>query len=130
MADDDQQQYGGKGGGDDYTDIERAAFERGWIELGAKTSEDQPYLDVGLSRRWERRDPSGDDNVIEMIRDPLPALLQAPELEGVHEDSRVTTTILHHQRGLRYRIIVTTATVEQTTGDVSLVIDKETHESS
>jgi hypothetical protein len=45
---------------------------------------------------------------------------------GVHPQSRMTTTILHHHRGLERKIIVLSATIEQQTGDVSLVVDKET----
>jgi len=38
----------------------------------------------------------------------------------------VTTLVLHHERGLNYRIIRAKATVEGSTGDVSMTLDKET----
>jgi hypothetical protein len=112
---------------DDYTPEEQAAFGR-WVELGAKQTDEQELLDVGLSIRWERRDPSGSDWVMRLLRNPVPVLMQE-RVPHVHGRSRVTTTILHHHRGLEKKIIVTTATVEAQTGDVSLVIDKETRDS-
>ena len=117
MADD--QQY------DDYTPEERASFGV-WVELGARNPDQQPFLDVGLSRRWERRDESGSPWIKnELLMNPVKALMKE-EVPGVHEGSRITTTILHHHRGLERKIILTTVTVEKHTGDVSMVIDKET----
>jgi hypothetical protein len=112
-----------------YTDEEQQAFGR-WVELGAKDPELQRFLDGSLSRRWERREPSGSKWVFDLLRDPRAVLGEAREIEGVTEDSRVTTTILHHERGLKKKVIVTTVTVEQQSGDVSMVIDKETRQSS
>jgi hypothetical protein len=112
---------------DDYTAEERAAFGR-WVELGAKQTDEQAFLDVGLSIRWERRDPSGSEWVMRLLRNPVPVLMEE-RVPHVHPRSRVTTTILHHHRGLEKKIIVTTATVEEETGDVSLVLDKETRNS-
>jgi hypothetical protein len=63
-----------------------------------------------------------------LLRNPVPVLMRE-KVPYVHERSRVTTTILHHHRGLEKKIIVMTATVEEQTGDVSLVIDKETADS-
>lgn len=120
MADDQQQDDQQ----DDYTPEERAAFGN-WVELGAKQTDQQPFLDVGLSVRWERREPSGSPFVMSLLRNPVPVLMRE-KVPYVHERSRVTTTILHHHRGLEKKIIVMMATVEEETGDVSLVIDKET----
>lgn len=119
MADEQQQQQD-----DEYTPEEREAFGK-WVELGAKQSDLQRFLDVGMSIRWERREPSGSPFVMDLLRNPVAVLLRE-KVPHVRERSRVTTTILHHHRGLERRIIVMTATVEEETGDVSLVIDKET----
>ena len=108
----------------DYSQDEQDTFGT-WVELGARDPEQQRFLAGSLSRRWERREPSGSEWVIELLRDPISVLRESDALEGVTESSTVTTTILHHQRGLRRRVIVMTATVEQHSGDVSLVIDKE-----
>ena len=109
----------------DYTDEEQAAFGV-WVELGARDPRQQPLLDVGLSTRWERREPSGSGWIIRLLRDPIRVLVGEEKVPGMTEDSNITTTILHHQRGLEHRVIVLRATVERHTGDTSLVIDKET----
>ncbi len=108
-----------------YTDEEQAAFGV-WVELAARDPSQQPLLDVGLSRRWERREPSGSGWIIRLLRDPIRILVGEEEVPGMTRDSSITTTILHHERGLERRVIVLRATVEQHTGDTSLVIDKET----
>jgi hypothetical protein len=113
----------------DYSEEELASFGT-WVELGALNPEQQRFLDHGLSRRWERREQSGSEWVIEVIKDPVSMLRESPELEGITETSKITTTILHHERGLKRRVIVMTATVEQHSGDVSLVVDKETEKKS
>jgi hypothetical protein len=110
----------------DYTEEEQAAFGV-WVELGAREPSQQPLLDLSFSVKWERREPSGSGWVMRLLRNPIPLLLEE-RVPGVRPDSRVTTTILHHHRGLERRVIVVTATVEQQSGDVALVIDKETRE--
>ena len=112
----------------DYTPEELASFGI-WVEIGAKNPDQQPLLDVGLSVTWVRREPSGSPWVMKLLRNPVPALIQAG-VPGVHEGSRVTTTILHHHRGLEKKIIRISATVEQQTGDVALELDKETPNSN
>lgn len=116
MADDEQQV--------EYTEQELASFGT-WIELGARDPGQQPFLDGSLSRKWERREPSGSEWVFDLLKNPIRVLRQE-EVPGVHAQSRVTTTILHHHRGLERKIIVVSATIEQQTGDVALVLDKET----
>lgn len=134
MADDPRQKGPGQNpsrsaeeGSDDYTQQERDGFGI-WVELGALNHEQQWILGGSLSRRWERRDPSGSEWVMDLLRDPR-RVLMGEKVAGVHERSRITTTILHHHRGLRKKIIVTTVTVERHTGDASIVIDKETADS-
>lgn len=112
---------------DDYTDQERDGFGR-WVELGAKDPEQQWILDGSLSQKWERREPSGSPWIERLLWNPLPLLLEE-KVPGVHERSRVQTTILHHHRGLRRRVIVMSVTVEEQTGDASIVLDKETPDS-
>lgn len=109
----------------DYTQEEQAAFGV-WVELGARDPRQQPLLEVGLSGRWERREPSGSGWVIRLLRDPIKVLVREEKVPGMTENSNITTTILHHERGLEHRVIVLRATVERHTGDTSLVIDKET----
>ena len=111
-------------GDTDYTDEEIASFGI-WVELGAKNPDQQVFLDVGLSKRWERRDPSGSQWVKDLIANPVRHLLNEPDIVGVGENSRVTTTILHHERGLEHRIIKTGVVVELQSGDVAVEIDKE-----
>lgn len=110
-----------------YTAEELASFGI-WVELGAKDPEKQPYLDVGLSGRWERREPSGSEWVKKLLMNPIPVLMQE-RVPGLHPRSTLTTTILHHHRGLEKRIIRITVTVEQQSGDAHMEIDKETEDS-
>lgn len=119
MADDEQR--------GDYTREERDGFGT-WVELGAKDPEQQWIIDGSFSIKWERREPSGSPWIERLLWNPLPLLLRE-KVPGLHPRSRITTTILHHHRGLRRRIIVTTVTVEQQTGDASVVLDKETPDS-
>lgn len=107
-----------------YTEEEIASFGV-WVELGAKDPDQQRFLDVGLSGKWERREPSGSAWVMRLLRNPIRTLMQAG-VPGVNEDSRITTTILHHHRGLEKKIIRITVTVESHSNDVAIEIDKET----
>ena len=111
----------------DYTPEELASFGI-WVEIGAKNPDQQQYLDVGLSHRWERREPSGSEWVFDLLKNPVPVLLKE-KVPGVTGRSRVTTTILHHHRGLEKKIIRIKATVEEQSGDVALELDKETPDS-
>ena len=111
----------------DYSREERRGFGI-WVELGARDPDQQWIVDGSLSVRWERREPSGSRWIRKFLMNPLPVLL-AEKVPGLHERSRITTTILHHHRGLERRIIVMRATVEQQTGDASIVLDKETPDS-
>jgi hypothetical protein len=117
------------GGGVTYTPEEERSFGR-WVELGALEPEDQWILEGSHSRTWRRRDPSGSEWVMRLLRTPLPVLMREPKLDGITEHSHLVTTLLHHHRGLEKRVIVTTVTVEESTSEVSMVIDKETAESS
>jgi hypothetical protein len=111
----------------EYTPEELASFGI-WVEIGARDPDQQQFLDVGLSVTWERREPSGSPWVMKLLRNPVPVLKQAG-VPGVHDGSRVTTTILHHHRGLEKKIIRVRVVVEGQTGDVALELDKETPDS-
>jgi hypothetical protein len=106
-----------------YTKREEGSFGI-WVELGARDPGQQPLLDIGRSSRWERREPSGSPWVFELLKNPI-KILRQEGVKGVHAKSRVTTTILHHHRGLEKKIIKISVTIEQSSGDVALELDKE-----
>ncbi len=106
-----------------YDEAEIASFGI-TVELGAKDPEQQQFIDVGKSDRWERREPSGSAWVMKLLRNPVKVLMDEG-VRHVHEYSKVTTVILHHERGLEKKIIRIAATVERHSGDVALEIDKE-----
>jgi hypothetical protein len=110
----------------DYSEEELASFGK-WVPLGAKDPAQQPLLDIGLSIKWERREPSGSPWVFDLIKNPIPVLMRE-KVPGLHPRSRLTTTILHHHRGLETKIIRIALTVEQQSGDAHMEIDKETEE--
>ena len=112
----------------DYSEEELASFGK-WVPLGAKDPDQQPFLDVGLSIKWERREPSGSEWVFDLIKNPIPVLMRE-KVPGLHPRSTLTTTMLHHHRGLEKKIIRIAVTVEQQSGDAHMEIDKETVESS
>jgi hypothetical protein len=116
------------GGDPDYSKEELASFGK-WVPLGAKDSAQQPLLDVGLSVKWERREPSGSEWIKKLLMNPIPLLMQE-KVPGLRPTSRLTTVILHHQRGLEKKIIRLAITVEQQSGDAVMEIDKETEETS
>lgn len=112
----------------DYSEEELASFGI-WVPLGAKDPAQQPLLDVGLSIKWERREPSGSEWVKKLLMNPIPLLMQE-KVPGLHPRSHLTTVILHHHRGLEKKIIRIAVTVEQQSGDAHMEIDKETEEAS
>ena len=112
----------------DYSEEELASFGK-WIPLGAKDPAQQPFLDVGLSIKWERREPSGSEWFQALMRNPIPVLMRE-KVPGLRPTSRLTTTILHHHRGLEKKIIRIMVTVEEQSGDAHMEIDKETVETS
>ena len=112
----------------DYSEEELASFGK-WVPLGANEQAQQPLLDVGLSIKWERREPSGSEWVKKLLMNPIPMLMQE-KVPGLHPRSRLTTVILHHHRGLEKKIIRIAVTVEQQSGDAHMEIDKETDETT
>lgn len=116
MADDDQQQA-------DYSDEELASFGT-WVELGARDPALQWILDFSPRTQWERTEPSGSEWVIDLLKAPI-AVLMRERIPGLHPNSRITTTINHHERGLNKKIIRIAVTVEDSTGDATMVIDKQ-----
>lgn len=108
----------------DYSPHDEASFNR-WAELGAMDREQQAVIEHSPMRRFTIKLKSSSPEAEEIIHQPLQVLLEH-KVPGVTEESRITTIVLHHERGLNYRIIRATANVEQSTGDVSLELDKET----
>ncbi len=96
-----------------------------WIEMGAIRNNEQRFLDHSPSRTYILKAKSSTPEAEQLIHEPLDALLAA-EIPGVTQDSRITSTVVHHERGLRFRIIRAKATVEQSSGDVHIEYDKET----
>ncbi len=96
-----------------------------WTEVGALHPEDQHRLENDPSRSYIIKVKSSSPEAEQLIHQPLAFLIEHG-IDDVHEGSRVTTTVFHHERGLNYRIIRAKATVEGDTGDVSMTIDKET----
>ena len=124
--DDDQSQ-----GGDDYAHQETDYGDHAddtfnvWVELGALNRDLQRVLDFSPMHRHIIKFKSSSPEAEEFIHDPLSALIAAG-IPDVHAKSRVTSTILHHERGLRKRIIRAAVNVEAATGDVAIEYDKET----
>lgn len=108
----------------DYSPHDEASFNR-WAELGAMDPEQQSVVDHSPMRRFTIKLKSSSPEAEQIIHQPLRFLLEQ-KVPGVTEKSRITTVVLHHERGLNYRIIRATANVEQASGDVSLELDKET----
>lgn len=117
----------GNGGG--YLDVDYSPHNdedfNVWTELGALHPEEQHRLEDDPSRLYIIKVKSSSPEAEQLIHQPLAFLLEH-SIPGVTEASRVTTLVLHHERGLNYRIIRAKATVEGSTGDVSMTLDKET----
>lgn len=108
----------------DYSPHEEDTFNA-WVELGALDPKQQRVLDHSPMHRFTKKMKSSSEEAEEFIHEPLKVLL-ADGIPGVREDSRVTSTIVHHERGLKKHIIRATVNVERSTGDVAIEYDKET----
>jgi hypothetical protein len=108
----------------DYSPHEDVSFNT-WVELGALDPEQQPMIEHSPMRRFTIKFKSSSPQAEAIIHQPLQVLLEH-DVAGVTEESRITSVVLHHERGLNYKIIRVTANVEQASGDVSLEFDKET----
>jgi hypothetical protein len=108
----------------DYSPHDEASFNR-WVELGALDPEQQPVIDHSPMRRFTIKFKSSSPEAEAIIHQPLGVLLEH-RVPGVSKDSRITTVVLHHERGLNKKIIRATVNVEQSSGDVSMELDKET----
>jgi hypothetical protein len=115
--------------GGDYTDVDYSPHHdedfNVWTEIGALHPEEQHRLADDPSRMYIIKVKSSSPEAEQLIHQPLAFLLEH-SIPDVNEESRVTTTVFHHERGLNYRIIRAKATVEGGTGDVSMTLDKET----
>lgn len=108
----------------DYSPHDEASFNR-WVELGALEPEQQSVIEHSPMKRFTVKFKSSSPEAEAIIHQPLDVLLEHG-VAGVTEESRITTIVLHHERGLNFRVIRATANVEQSSGDVSLELDKET----
>ena len=108
----------------DYSPYEEDSFNV-WVELGALDSAQQDLLANDPLHRYVFHVKSSSPEAEELIHAPLDVLL-AHEVPGVHEASRITTTVINHHLGLRYRIIRASATVDDSSGDVALQLHKQT----
>ena len=108
----------------DYSPHDEASFNV-WAELGVLDPGHQPVIEHSPMRRFTIKLKSSSPEAEAIIHQPLGVLLE-DGVPGVSERSRISTVVLHHERGLNFRIIRATANVEQESGDVSLELDKET----
>lgn len=108
----------------DYSPHDEASFNV-WVELGALDPEQQPFIEHAPMRRFIIKFKSSSPEAEAIIHQPLRVLIDH-EVPGVTEESRITTVVLHHERGLNKKIIRATVSVEQSSGDVSMELDKET----
>ena len=108
----------------DYSPHEDSTFNV-WVELGARDPAQQAHLDNSPYTEYTIKVKSSSPEAEDLIHEPLEYMLRE-RIPGVTKGSRVTSTINHHERGMRYRIIRATARVEPSTGDVLMVYDKET----
>lgn len=71
---------------------------------------------------------SGSPEAIELFMDPRSALRgleSLPALEGVDEATRITTTIVGHERTLKVRIMYMMASKDQQDNSVAIMSNKE-----
>ncbi len=108
----------------DYSPHEESSFNV-WVELGARDPAQESILDNSPYIEYTIKVKSSSPEAEQLIHEPLEYMLEH-RIPGVTKSSRVTSTINHHERGMRYRIIRATARVEKSSGDVLLTYDKET----
>jgi hypothetical protein len=108
----------------DYSPYEEDSFNV-WVELGALDQGQQHLLANDPLHRYVFHVKSSSPEAEDLIHEPLGVLL-AHDVPGVHEGSRITTTVVNHHLGLRFRIIRATATVDDSSGDVALELHKQT----
>ena len=113
-----------KSGDVDYGPHEEDTFNV-WVELGAADPEQRRFLEYSPMRRYIKKVKSSSPEAEQLIHRPLDVLLE-DRIPGVTKDSCITSTVLHHERGLDYRIMRATVNVEESSGDVAIEYDKET----
>lgn len=96
-----------------------------WVELGAKNPDDQRILDLSPIKWYTIKVKSSSPEAEALIHTPLEVLLER-NTPGVTQSSRVTSRVVHHERGLWWKIIFVTATVDEESGDVTIDYDKHT----
>jgi hypothetical protein len=72
---------------------------------------------------------SNSPEAIEFFMDPLSAMKNGFQsldpLEGIKDDTRITTTIVGHERTLKLRVILAVASVDEQNNSVAILSNKE-----
>jgi hypothetical protein len=99
-----------------YTELELAGLNE-WHQLHHELLPEEPFKFHFMKLQ------SGSQELRDLIMDPLETLLGRkglPPLEGVTEESRITTTIHRHDRTLLARLMYFNAAVDSEDNSVSL----------
>jgi hypothetical protein len=105
-----------------YTDQELAGLNE-WIQIENDRLPQDPFT------FWFIKLKSSSPELIDLVMEPLATLLgnrSLPALPGVTEESRITTTLFRHDRGLKARLMYFKAAVDSQDGSVSMTGHKAT----
>ena len=100
----------------DYTEEELACINE-WFQLQHELLPEDPFKFHFMKL------VSGSDQLVDLIMDPLETLLgrrSLNALDGVTEESRITTTLHRHDRSLLARLMYVQAAVDSEDNSVSL----------
>lgn len=100
----------------EYTELELAGLNQ-WHQIHHELLPEEPFKFHFMKLQ------SGSDQLLELIQDPLETLLgrrSLPGLEGVTDESRITTTLHRHDRTLLARLMYFSATVDTEDNSVTL----------
>lgn len=104
-----------------YADQDPESFNQ-WFPLEHQHLEGTPFKFYFIKLK------SGSEEAVELFMDPRSTLRGNVEslaaLPGVDEETRVTTTIIGHERTLRVRLLFAVATVDQQDNSVSITSHK------
>jgi hypothetical protein len=105
-----------------YTDQELAGLNE-WIQIENDRLPQDPFT------FWFIKLKSSSPELIDLVMEPLATLLgnrSLPALPGVTGESRITTTLFRHDRGLKARLMYFKAAVDSQDGSVSMTGHKAT----
>lgn len=107
---------------DPYADDDPESFDQ-WFPLEHEHLVDAPFKFYFIKLK------SNSTAAVELVMDPNSTLRGVtgglPPLEGVDESTRVTTTIIGHERTLRFRAIFAIASVDRQDNSVAIMSNKE-----